>query len=125
MNNFKFSNRSKNNLIGVHPDLVKVAHKALEITKVDFVVIEGVRTFERQKQMVREGKSKTLNSRHLRGHAIDVVPYPVSWEPKAFVPVIAAFKAAAAELNVPMEFGADWKGFPDHPHCELSRKHYP
>ncbi len=121
MNNFKFSTRSKNNLNGVHCDLVRVAHLALELTSKDFVVIEGLRTMERQKQMVREGKSKTLNSRHLTGHAIDVVPFPVSWEPKEFAPVLAAFKAAGERLGVKLEFGADWVSFKDFPHIQIAR----
>lgn len=125
MNNFRFSKRSLDNLKGVHPDLVKVVHLALELSPRDFIVTEGVRTIERQKQLVKEGKSKTLNSRHLNGTAIDFVPYPVSWQPKDFAPVVAAFKAAAARLKVNVECGADWNTFPDHSHVELSRKSYP
>jgi len=122
MNNFKFSKRSLDNLKGVHPDLVKVVHLALELSPRDFIVIEGVRTLERQKEMVATGKSKTMNSYHLTGHAVDFVPCsPVSWDRKDFAPVVAAFKAAAARLNVKIECGHDWTRFPDSPHVQISR----
>ncbi|MNB71944.1 hypothetical protein D3C75_185220 [compost metagenome] len=124
MSNYKFSTRSKNNLVGVHPDLVKVAYKALEISKSDFIITEGVRTVERQKQMLREGKSTIMNSAHLTGRAIDIVPFPVSWVRKDFEPVVAAFKEAAGLLGVRIDCGHDWTRFPDSPHIELDRKAY-
>ena len=68
--------RSTDNLKGVHPDLVKVVQRAISITKQDFAVIEGLRSKERQEQLVKEGKSQTTNSRHLTGHAVDIVPWP-------------------------------------------------
>lgn len=74
-NTFKFSSRSEKNLQGVNPDLVKVTRRALEISEVDFGITEGVRSRYRQKQLVATGKSQTMNSRHLTGHAVDVVAY--------------------------------------------------
>lgn len=74
-NTFKFSSRSENNLQGVNPDLVKVTRRALEISEVDFGITEGLRSRYRQKQLVATGKSQTMNSRHLTGHAVDVVAY--------------------------------------------------
>lgn len=68
MSKFRFSQRSENNLKGVNSDLVKVIRRALEITPVDFIVIEGLRTQARQKELVAAGKSQTNNSRHLTGH---------------------------------------------------------
>ena len=62
-NTFKFSSRSEKNLQGVNPDLVKVTRRALEISEVDFGITEGLRSVERQKQLVAEGKSQTMNSR--------------------------------------------------------------
>ncbi|EIH5523633.1 M15 family metallopeptidase, partial [Escherichia coli] len=82
-NTFKFSSRSEKNLQGVNPDLVKVTRRALEISEVDFGITEGLRSRYRQKQLVTTGKSQTMNSRHLKGHAVDVVAYvgsQVSWE---------------------------------------------
>lgn len=124
MNNYKFSTRSKNNMVGIHPDLRQVADLALALTDRDFIVTEGLRTPERQKELVKESKSKTMNSAHLTGHAIDIVPYPVSWNPKDFEPVIAAFRRAADHLGILVEFGADWVSFKDWPHIQLHRKEY-
>lgn len=79
---FVLGERSLKNLWGVHPDLVAVVKRAIQITRTDFAVIEGVRTKERQKELVRKGASKTMNSRHLTGHAVDIVPVKngaISW----------------------------------------------
>lgn len=121
---FKFSQRSLDNMKGVHPDLVKVVHRALELTPVDFVVIEGLRSRQRQEELFRKGFSKTLNSRHLTGHAVDIVPLPVDWKNiEPFRRLAQAMKAAASELDVPIVWGGDWKGW-DNPHYELDRKTY-
>jgi hypothetical protein len=66
-----------------------------------------------------------MNSRHLTGHAVDLVPYPVSWDWKYFYPIAEAMKDAARELNVELEWGGDWKSFPDGPHFQLSWRGYP
>jgi len=66
------SQRSRDKLAGVHPDLVRVVERAIELTEIDFVVTEGLRTVERQKQLVAAGASATMNSRHITGHAVDV-----------------------------------------------------
>ncbi|WP_423140165.1 M15 family metallopeptidase, partial [Providencia alcalifaciens] len=86
MSNFKFSQRSENNLKGVNPDLVKVIRRTLEITPVDFIVIEGLRTQERQKQLFAEKKSQTMHSRHLTGHAVDIIPVNTKWQIDEFKP---------------------------------------
>ena len=122
---YKLSFRSRQRLSGVHPDLVAVVNRAIEITEQDFSVIEGIRNIERQKQLVKNGDSKTLNSRHLTGHAVDLAPYPLSWDWEYFYPIADAMKAAAEELDVALEWGGDWKSFPDGPHFQLSRKKYP
>ena len=77
---YKLVTRSLQNLSGVHPDMVAVVKKAIEITEVDFTVIEGIRNIDRQRQLLKAGKSTTLNSRHITGHAVDMVPWPVDWE---------------------------------------------
>ena len=121
---YKLSLRSKQRLSGVHPDLVAVVKRTIEITEQDFSVIEGIRHIERQRQLVATGKSTTLNSRHLTGHAVDLVPYPVSWDWEHFYPIADAMKQAAEELDVDLEWGGDWKSFPDGPHFQLSWKKY-
>ncbi|WP_439291469.1 M15 family metallopeptidase [Lonepinella koalarum] len=119
---FKFSQRSEKHLTGVHPDLVKVVRLALTLAKQDFSVIEGVRTLERQKELVAKGASKTLNSRHLTGHAVDLVPYPVNWDKwSEFKQLADTVKQAAKQLNVPIVWGGDWTSFKDGPHFELDR----
>jgi len=125
---FRFSSRSLRNMEGVHPDLVAVAHRALEITEIDFLVTEGLRTREKQIELVRAGASRTTRSRHLTGHAIDIAAWVaggVRWDWPLYEELSRAFKQAAAELNVPIVWGGDWKSFRDGPHYELSRMEYP
>ena len=127
MSRFIFGKRSENNLLGVHPDLVRVARRALELSEVDFTVIEGRRTPARQKALVEAGASWTMNSRHLTGHAIDVAPYiggTIRWDWPPFYKIAEAFKKAAEELNVPIVWGGSWK-VKDGPHFELDRRRYP
>lgn len=123
-----FSARSLSNLKGIHPDLRRVVDRALELSPVDFVVIEGLRTKERQSHLVKIGASKTLNSRHLTGHAVDVAPIldgEIRWDWPLYHKLAAAFKTAAKELNIPIVWGGDWRTFKDGPHFELDRKSYP
>lgn len=125
---FKLSQRSKDRLKGVHPDLVKVVEHAIEITTVDFAVLEGLRTPERQKVLKEAGASQTLNSRHITGHAVDLgawVDGEVRWDWPLYNQIAKAMKAAAAELNIPIEWGGDWRTFKDGPHFQLPRKEYP
>jgi peptidoglycan L-alanyl-D-glutamate endopeptidase CwlK len=117
--------RSRDNLEGVHTDLQRVVERAIEITDKDFTVIEGLRDIERQRELVNTGKSTTMNSRHLTGHAVDIAPWPISWDWEYFYPIADAMKQAAEELEVDLEWGGDWKSFPDGPHYQLSRKAYP
>jgi peptidoglycan L-alanyl-D-glutamate endopeptidase CwlK len=121
---YKLGTRSLQNLSGVHPDLVGVVEKAISITKVDFTVIEGVRNINRQRQLVKSGASQTMNSRHLTGHAVDIAPWPISWDWDKFYPIADAMKDAAKELGIDLEWGGDWKSFKDGPHWQLSRKSY-
>jgi peptidoglycan L-alanyl-D-glutamate endopeptidase CwlK len=123
---YKLGIRSLQNLSGVHPDLVAVVKRAIQITEVDMVVIEGVRSRERQKQLVAKGASKTLNSRHITGHAVDIAPWPIDWDDLERFEIMAdAMKQAADELGVDVEWGGDWRTFYDGPHFQLSRKAYP
>jgi peptidoglycan L-alanyl-D-glutamate endopeptidase CwlK len=123
---FKFSQRSEKNLIGVNADLAKLVHRALVISAVDFGIIEGLRTKERQKQVVAQGNSQTMNSRHLSGHAVDVYAYPTpagKWE--YYQEIAAAFKQAGRELKIPVEWGGDWATLKDGPHFQSPVKAYP
>ena len=120
---FKFSDKSLRRLATVHADLQKVASRALEISEVDFSVLEGRRTLERQVYLRKRGRSKTMKSQHLLGRAVDLVPYPVDWEDKdAFCKVADAMKKAAAELGIEIEWGGDWATFIDMPHFQLKPK---
>jgi len=119
--------RSLKALVGVHPDLVAVVKRAAEIMPGGFIVTEGMRTKERQRELFAKGLSKTMNSRHLVGLAVDFAPLidgDVTWKTPAFLPVIKAFKTASAELKIPIVSGGDWKTFQDFPHIELDRKVY-
>ena len=122
---YTLGNKSRRRLYGVHPDLVLVVNKAIEITTQDFTVLEGLRTLERQQQLYNTGKSKTMNSRHLTGHAVDLAPWPISWDWEYFYPIAEAMKDASDEVGVPIEWGGDWKSFPDGPHFQLPHKDYP
>lgn len=125
---FYLSKRSKNNLLGVHPDLVAVVHRAIQVTKIDFLVTEGVRTLARQRKLKEAGASRTMRSRHITGHAVDVaamVGREVRWDWPLYPVIAQAFKQAARELNVPIVWGGDWRSFRDGPHFELCRQVYP
>ncbi|HGI7032726.1 TPA: M15 family metallopeptidase [Klebsiella aerogenes] len=125
---FKLGKRSLSNLEGVHPDLVKVVKRAIELTECDFTVIEGLRTKERQAQLFKEKKTTTMNSRHLTGHAVDLAAWvnnTVSWDWKYYEQIETAMKQAASELKIPIEWGGDWKKFKDGPHWQLPFKQYP
>jgi peptidoglycan LD-endopeptidase CwlK len=122
---YALGTRSRQRLSGVHPDLVAVVKRAIQITEQDFSVLEGIRNINRQRELFKAGKSTTMNSRHLTGHAVDLAPWPISWEWEGFYPIADAMKQAAEELEVDIVWGGDWKSFPDGPHFELSRKTYP
>lgn len=133
---YQLGTKSRNRLYGVHADLVAVVEKAITITKQDFSVGEGLRSETRQRQLVDSGKSTTMNSRHLTGHAVDLLPYPFNgdvdkdgipniedWD--QYYPIADAMKLAAEELGVDLEWGGDWRSFPDGPHFQLSWEKYP
>lgn len=118
--------RSRQRLSGVHPDLVAVVKRAIQITEQDFTVLEGIRNINRQRELFKAGKSTTMNSRHLTGHAVDLAPWPIDWEDLSRFELVAdAMKQASEELDVPIIWGGDWRTFYDGPHFELDRKVYP
>lgn len=115
-------------MAGIHPDLFRVVQRAIQITSVDFGITEGLRDRETQGRYVAEGKSRTMDSRHLTGHAVDVVAMvngKVSWTFSDYERIAAAFKQAAADLQIPIIWGGDWPRFRDGPHFELDRRVYP
>ena len=125
---YRLSTRSLDRLEGVHPDLVKVVKRAIEITEIDFAVLEGVRSLETQKEYLRKGATTTLKSRHLSGHAVDLGAYvagSVRWEWPLYDQISKAVKQASSELAVPLEWGGDWSSFKDGPHFQLPWKDYP
>ena len=113
---FKLSTRSKNKLKGVHPDMIAVVERAIELTDVDFGVTYGVRTVAEQEKLVASGRSQTMKSKHLKqddgySHAVDVVAYDgsdVVWEINVYDNICDAFKQAAIEKDVAIKWGAAW-----------------
>ena len=125
---FKLGKRSIERLQGVKTDLVRVVERAIELSTVDFTVLEGLRSPERQQTLVASGASQTLNSRHITGHAVDLgawVDNQVDWSWPLYTKIANAMKAAATELGIPIVWGGDWKTFKDGPHFELDRRYYP
>lgn len=120
--------RSEKNLVGIHPDLDKVVRKAEELSELEFIVTEGLRSKERQEQLVKAGASKTMNSRHLTGHAVDlaiVVGGEVRWDWPLYSKLSNSMKEAAKQVGVPLEWGGDWTSFKDGPHFQLPFQEYP
>lgn len=106
----------------IHPDLKRVVNRAVALGA-KFRVIEGLRTIERQKQLVASGASKTMKSRHITGHAVDLAPLEpdgdVSWAWPLYYPLAKIIKRAAIEEGVSIEWGGDWRTFKDGPHWQL------
>lgn len=124
---FALGQRSKDRLSGVHPDLVKVIEEAIKESPLDFSITEGLRTRERQKELFDAGKSQTMNSRHLTGHAVDIAVIKdgtVTWDSKYYIPVLDHIKTIAKQFNIPIVCGGDWVTFKDYPHIELHRSKY-
>ena len=108
---FRLSKRSLSNLEGVDERLVEVVKHAITITKIDFGVIDGVRTIEEQRGLVASGASQTMKSKHIDGHAVDLMAYigsRASWELNLYDDIADAMKAAAIDIEVPIRWGAAW-----------------
>lgn len=133
---FKLGKTSLARLKGVDENLVNVVKRAIEISEVDFTVLEGVRTLERQRELYAQGRTApgkivtwTMKSRHIEGKAVDLVPYPLDWNDlDKFNKIKDAMFQAAKELDVNLRWGADWdgdgnyreKGEYDSPHFEIN-----
>lgn len=149
---FKFSQNSLNRLATVHPDLQRVARRALELSPVDFAITQGRRTLDEQRRLYGKGRTaaqcvrvgvpeeyarpgeakvtwvKPENGNHLSGRALDVAPYirgKLEYDDNGklglWTKIAKAFKDAARELDVSIEWGGDWEGTKDRPHFELVR----
>lgn len=125
---YKFSKRSLNNLANVHPDLAEVFHRVIECTPYDFVITEGLRSKETQAKYVKEGKSKTMNSKHLKqadgySHALDIAVYDewdmITWVPDYYEAVNDIVQIIADEMNVKITWGGNWRSFKDCPHFQI------
>lgn len=132
----QWSERSLKNLKGIHPDLRRVMDRALQDSPVDMVINEGLRTIERQRQLLAKKATTTLKSRHITGHAIDFyamvdldkdgsVEFVEMSNPRLMKQIADAIKAAAAKEKVAIVWGGDWRTFKDYPHIELDRRIYP
>jgi len=155
MSPFKLGKTSLKELDGVHPDLVAVVKRAIELTSQDFSVHDGTRSMAEQQKLLAKGASKTLDSRHLTGHAVDLVPWingKLRWEWEPIYVIADAVRVAARELGIPLRWGGAWdvdftnssestedlvalyvarrqaaglRAFIDGPHFELPRAAYP
>jgi peptidoglycan L-alanyl-D-glutamate endopeptidase CwlK len=155
MGTFNLSEKSLKELEGVHKDLAAVVKRAIELSVQDFAVHDGNRTLEEQKKYVQSGASQTLDSRHLNGHAVDIVPFingKLRWEWEPIYKIADAVRTAAKELSIPLRWGGAWdvtftesddhpedmvadysarrkkagkKVFLDGPHFELPKGQYP
>jgi peptidoglycan L-alanyl-D-glutamate endopeptidase CwlK len=155
MAHFSLGKASLKELQGVHPDLVAVVKRAIALTIQDFSVHDGIRTLAEQQQLLASGASQTLDSRHITGHAVDLVPYingKLRWEWPPIYVIADSVRAAARELGTPIRWGGAWdvdftasdespedlvagyvarrkklglRAFIDGPHYELPKASYP
>lgn len=135
---FKFGERSRDQLRRVHPDLILVVSRGLLYSSYDFAITEGLRTIERQRELVRLGYSKTYASKHLvqptgYAHAIDVMATgdlnkdgvrdhqdrALTWDRGIYGAIAGAMRRSSEELGLPIRWGGDFKTFFDGPHFEL------
>jgi peptidoglycan LD-endopeptidase CwlK len=108
---FKLSNRSLSRLEGVDERLIEVVKHAITVTKTDFGVICGLRTIEEQEALVAKGASKTMKSKHLTGHAVDLMAYigsRGSWELNLYDDLADAMQEGAKTVGVGVCWGAAW-----------------
>ena len=125
---YSLGSKSIERLKGVHPDLIKIIEEAIKESPLDFSITEGLRTPERQQQLFNEGKSQTLRSRHITGHAVDIavlIDGKITWEFPKYQLVSDHIKIVAKSLNIPIVWGGDWISFKDGPHFELDKSKYP
>lgn len=130
---FKYGQKSLDKLNTCHPDLQRLFNEAIK--HVDIAIIDGVRTKEQQEEYVKTGKSKTMDSKHIKqpdgySHAVDAMPFPIDWDNTSRNYLFAGFiKGLAVSMGINIRMGADWDGdfetkdqtFNDTPHFELKK----
>ena len=125
---FKLGTKSLDNMFGIDAKLIRIAHRAIEITKIDFGIPStgGVRSNETQRELFDKGISKCdgirNRSNHQDGVALDFYAYvdgKGSWESEHLAHIAAAFLQASIELGYPIRWGGLFKSFNDEPHLEL------
>ena len=119
--------KSKDRLAQIHPDLARVIYRADEMKQMDFIVTEGIRTLERQKELLAKHATTTLKSRHLTGHAVDLavmIGDEVRWDWPLYTKLGFVVKEAAKIEGIPLEWGGDWLKFKDGPHFQLPWSQY-
>ena len=130
---FRLSKNSEVKLAGVNPALANVVRRAIEITTVDFAVVQGNRTQAEQNALYEQGRTKpgpkvtwTRNSNHIGGRAVDLAPFykgKIEWDNNGklglYSKINDAMQQAAKELGVKIKWGGEWSKTPDRPHFEL------
>ena len=119
---YSFGTKSSERLAQVHPDLQRVFNEAIKNSPLDFSITEGLRTIERQKELFSSGKSQTMRSRHLDGHAVDIgvlVNGALNWDFNNYQLVADHVKSVASKLGITIEWGGDWMSLKDGPHFQL------
>ena len=130
MDHHRLSRKSIDRLATCEPELHKLAVLALKYSPYDFGITEGVRDIDTQRKYVEEGKSQTMNSRHLPNvnglsEAFDFCVYGkdgLTWDKGHFRKVAQAFIRASIELGIDIEFGGLWQSFEDWPHIQLRER---
>lgn len=131
---FAFGARSRSRLASVHPDLQRVLLRAIGVSAIDFTILEGLRTIERQRLLFAQGATRTMRSRHLPhpadglSRAVDVAPFvdgEVRWDWPLYYRLATIIKNAAAKEHVLVDWGGDWRTFKDGPHWQLPWTNYP
>ena len=104
---YKFGKRSRKRLKGVDARLVNVLNELIKI--MDVTVIEGLRSAERQEELLKKGATKVKYSKHMEGKAVDIAPYPIDWDDRdRFHYMGGMIRGIAKQLNVNVRWGGDW-----------------
>ena len=122
---WKLGKRSKDNLVGVKPQMQKLFEEAITESPFDFVITDGLRTIEEQKILVQKGKSKTMKSRHLTGDAVDIACFDengkITWDGKYYKKVASHILKIAQKQGIKVTWGGSWASFMDMPHFQLEK----
>jgi|TARA_R100000482_G_scaffold124814_1_gene79195 peptidoglycan L-alanyl-D-glutamate endopeptidase CwlK len=123
---YKFGRRSRERLRGVDARLINVLNELIKM--MDVTVIEGLRSAERQKELLAKGATKVKYSKHMEGKAVDIAPYPIDWEDRdRFYYMGGMVRGIGKQLGIDIRFGGDWdsdgetkdNNFDDLVHIEL------